>query len=358
MLSETQRPVPPTGEEPRPAILRSICEAGGPSIAVGPDSPMLGVLRDLEMLSATEAPAVFWGEPGTGRRTLALAVHALSRRRAQTLLRVRAVAQQEPRAPAFSVETLPADGPARVMSAEGLAELIADGPGGTLLLEGLSDLPALAQEQLIVLLDRFHSVGADQSHQIPRVLAVATDPPLALVEDGELSEELYYRLGVFVIGVPPLRERPTDVLAVAQHVVARANALHRLTVHGLDEPTAECLRGAPWPGNIPELRRAVEHAAIRARSGWIRPHHLPGEVKGPNSASPPARLVIPIGITAADAERRLILATLEQTGFNKTEAARRLGMDVKTVRTKLKSYDLSERARRRRDRSSSPGQAH
>lgn len=358
MHPEADSTAPSPGEEPGALLLRRILEAGGPAIAVGRQSPLVAVLRDLSILSATRAPAVFWGEPGSGRRTLARALHALSGRADQPWVRLRAVDDGRPAAPAaLSIEH---DGkrPRTDLAAfSDLPHLLSSADAGTLLLEGLTGIPPLVQEQLVGLLDRLHAVG-EVADELPRVLAICDEEPLTLVEDGDLSEELYYRLGVFVLAVPALRERESDIVAIAQHVVRQANGLHRLSVRGLDEPTLERLRQAPWPGNVPELRRTVEHAAIRARSGWIRPHHLPREMGGPDSASPPARLVLSVGITAADAERRLILATLEQTGFNKTEAARRLGMDVKTVRNKLKSYDLSERNRRRRDRSSSPGRKH
>ena len=131
--------------------------------------------------------------------------------------------------------------------------------------------------------------------------------------------------------------------------------MHRLAVRGFTEETMTHLQTGAWPGNVPELRKVVEHAGIRAGSGRIHLEHLPGRRDGPNSASPPRTPRAPCRITAADAERRLVLATLEQTGFNKSEAARKLGMDVKTVRNKLKLYGLPDKARRRRDKSTSPG---
>ena len=326
-------------------VLSGIQRAGGPSVAVGDDSPLGPILRELETLAATETPAVFWGEPGSGRRTLARTLHALSRRREGPFVSYR------------SWTSAAAEVRSGLHSGSGWnASVLAEAERGTLLVEDLGGLPAVDQAEIVAHLDRVHMQDrVEGMGGGARVLAVASERPRSLVVDGDLSEELYHRLSVFVIKVPPLRTRPSDIVAVSRHVVRRANEIHRLAVRGFAEETLTHLQTAAWPGNVPELRKVVEHAAIRAGSGLICPDHLPGKRDGPNSASPPAHLVLPVGITAADAERRLVLATLEQTGFNKSEAARQLGMDVKTVRNKLKLYGLPDQTRRRRDKSTSPG---
>ena len=329
-------------------VLGRIHRAGGPTIAIGDESPLGPILRELETLAATETPAVLWGEPGSGRRTLARALHALSRRRDGPFLTCRP--WSAPRAPAERT-------PVAVPAAQWRTSSLVEAERGTLLLEDLAGLTPVAQAELVAHLDRVH--GLERVEGVAagaRVLAIASEPPRTLVVDGDLSEELYYRLSVFVIKVPPLRARPSDIVAISKHVVQRANQMHRLSVRGFSEETLTQLQTGAWPGNVPELRKVVEHAAIRAGSGCIHLDHLPGRRDGPNSASPPAHLVLPVGITAADAERRLVLATLEQTGFNKSEAARQLGMDVKTVRNKLKLYGLPDKTRHRRDKSTSPGQ--
>ncbi len=318
--------------QPLTDLVGRIRQAGGPHIPIGCGSPLGPILHELETLASTEAPAVFWGEPGAGRRTLARALHALSRRRAGPFVTWRV-------------------GEPKGLSSAG---------GGTMLIEDLSGLPDAVQADIVAHLDGAHALEQPDGRRPEaraRVLAISVDAPQALVLDDDLSEDLYHRLSVFVIKVPPLRARPSDVVAISRHVVRRANAMHRLSVRGFSSDTIDRLQSAPWPGNVPELRKVVEHAAIRARRGRIHLEHLPGERGDPDSASSPAHLVLPVGITAADAERRLVLATLEQTGFNKSEAARRLGMDVKTVRNKLKTYGLPDRIRRGHDRSSSPGQS-
>jgi two-component system response regulator AtoC len=147
-------------------------------------------------------------------------------------------------------------------------------------------------------------------------------------------------LGVFVAAVPPLRCRRSDIPVLAEHFLRRANAQLRLTARGFTEPATSALMRAPWLGNAFELRNVVEHAALVAGERLVGVECLPSldPTASPSPSSP--KVVVPVGTSAADAERKLILATLEHTGFNKAEAARTLDLDVKTVRAKLRAYGI------------------
>jgi DNA-binding NtrC family response regulator len=139
--------------------------------------------------------------------------------------------------------------------------------------------------------------------------------------------------------VPPLRERIEDLPLLTQHFVRDFNRKHGMEVAGVRDESRALLEAYPWPGNVRELRNVLERAVIVARSGWIEPSHLPPYFRSAASGRP--ALQVPVGTSAAEAEKALILRTLEHVGNNKAEAARRLGLDVKTIRNKLKSYGMT-----------------
>src|SRR6185437_10453864 len=161
------------------------------------------------------------------------------------------------------------------------------------------------------------------------------------IQEGRLREDLYYRLTVFTVHLPPLRDRKEDIPLLAQHFIAEFNKKHGGNVEALREDALEMLMMYSWPGNVREFRNVMERALILSKSEWIETFHLPPYLRGSGSEIS-TKIVLPVGITAAEAERELILKTLERTNHNKAEAARQLGLDVKTIRNKLKSYKIED----------------
>jgi DNA-binding NtrC family response regulator len=157
------------------------------------------------------------------------------------------------------------------------------------------------------------------------------------VASGSLRHDLYYRLAVFSVTLPPLRDRREDLPLLTRHFVRQFNRKHSADVEGAGPEVLALFDAYGWPGNVRELRNVLERAVILARAGWIEPAHLPPFLRRPAAAATDA-ISIPAGATAAEAERLLVVATLERVGGNKTEAARRLGVDVKTIRNKLRSW--------------------
>jgi transcriptional regulator with PAS, ATPase and Fis domain len=172
-----------------------------------------------------------------------------------------------------------------------------------------------------------------------RVLAATNQNPVTAVEQGRLRRDLYFRLNVFTVTLPALRDRRDDIPALVQHFIAKANEKHGAAVQAVRPEVWERLKEYSWPGNVRELKNALERAVIVAQGDWIELSHLPPYLR---HAAPPAEeaIVLPAGVTAAETEKQLILKTLEQTGHNKAAAARRLGLDVKTIRNKLKAYGI------------------
>ena len=174
-----------------------------------------------------------------------------------------------------------------------------------------------------------------------RVIAATNQEPRAAVQSGKLREDLYYRLNVFTLAMPPLRERGSDISLLVQHFIGEFNRKHGLRVEGVRDPAAQLIREYSWPGNVRELRNVIERAVILAKGEWIEPSHLPAYISRPETGAP-SKIVLPVGATLADAEKEILTRTLVDSGNNKAEAARRLGVDVKTIRNKLKSYGLDE----------------
>src|SRR5262249_47845533 len=181
--------------------------------------------------------------------------------------------------------------------------------------------------------------------------------PMKAIAEGKLREDLYYRLNVFTIHLPPLRERREDIAPLARHFAEEFAAKNRLAVSAFEASAMEALTSHAWPGNVRELKNAVERGALLAAGRAIRAEHLPPEVVAGRVhgslvavADPPqpasvavgsgSVVAVPIGTSMDQAEQALIRSTLSHTGGNKTRAAKILGISLKTMHNKVKKYQL------------------
>ena len=174
-----------------------------------------------------------------------------------------------------------------------------------------------------------------------RVLAATNKVPGEAVKKGSLREDLYYRLNVFHIHLPPLRDRKEDIPAISESLIALLNARHECRVTGISPEVQAIFQEYHWPGNVRELRNALERAVILARQGLIERKHLPATFFSPEKEEPVVDsdcVQFRVGATVEQAERGLILKTLEHTKNNKTRAAEILGISLKTLHNKLKEY--------------------
>jgi DNA-binding NtrC family response regulator len=177
-----------------------------------------------------------------------------------------------------------------------------------------------------------------------RVIAATNAPVEQLLERGKFREDLYYRLNVFPLALPPLRKRREDLLLLAEHFLAEFSRANDRTLAGFSEDALALLAKYNWPGNVRELRNAIQRAVILCREGEIQAHHLPPRVRAgtsaaaPEHAAAPGSVSLPVGTSIDDAERVLILETLASCGGNKTQAAAQLGISVKTLYVKLNKY--------------------
>jgi len=308
---------------------------------VGSSKPMSEVYDLIQSLSTTDASAIVTGESGTGKELAARTIHRLSKRASGPFIAVNAAAIPETliESEVFGHEKGALSG--AVGTRHRCVELA---NGVALLLDEIGEMPALLQPKLLRVLEdgKVRRLGGKQEFEFDvRVIAATNQDPRMAIRDGKLREDLYYRLTVFTVHLPPLRDRKEDIPLLAQHFIGEFNKKHNINVEALRDEALEMLMTYSWPGNVREFRNVLERALILARGEWIETSHLPPYLRNP-SAESSTKIVLPLGITAAEAERELILKTLEKTGHNKAEAARQLGLDVKTIRNKLKTYKIEE----------------
>jgi DNA-binding NtrC family response regulator len=307
---------------------------------IGESRAIQTLRRTIESLASSNVSAILTGESGTGKEVAARVIHAASARRDKPFVAVNAAAIPEGlvESEVFGHEQGAFTGATR--SRPGLFELA---NGGTLFLDEIAEMPIALQPKLLRVLELGHvrrlGGGRDLRFDV-RILAATNRNPVQAIRDGRLREDLYYRLNVFELVLPPLRERTEDIALLAQYFIRELGAKHGVQVEGVGEAARELLEAHPWPGNVRELRNVIERATIVARSGWIEPRHLPPYLQALRHGGSPV-LTLPAGTTLAEAERLLILQTLDRVGHNKAEAARQLGLDVKTIRNKLRSYGYS-----------------
>ncbi len=304
---------------------------------VGRSRPMREVYKLLRMLGESDASAIVTGESGTGKELAALTLHALSARSKGPFVAVNTAAIPETltESELFGHEKGAFTGALR--SRTGYFE---QANGGTLFLDEISEMPMAIQAKLLRVLEdgRVRRIGSARDLEVDvRVLAATNRRPDEAVDQGRLRRDVFYRLSVFTVEMPPLRDRVDDLPLLIQHFIRRFNPKHGAETEGISDAALAAMSSYRWPGNVRELRNVIERAVILARRGWIEPVHLPPFIRDRRDEAA-GSVVLPAGSTVADAERLLILETLKQMDNNKSRAARALGIDVKTIRYKLRSY--------------------
>lgn len=308
---------------------------------VGQSKAMKDLQRMVQVLAESDASAIITGPSGTGKEVIARAIHSLSARKDMPFVAINAAAIPEGliESEIFGHEQGAFTGANRARP--GCFEL-AD--GGTLFLDEIAEMPMQLQPKLLRILEdgKARRLGGSKEIQFDvRVIAATNRELSAAVKDGLLREDLFYRLSVFDIALPPLHQREGDIALLTRHFIRQFSQKHNIQTEGINSSAQALLEAHPWPGNVRELRNVIERALIIAKGGWIEPQHLPMYLQSIKAGSSPT-IQLPAGTTLAEAEKLLIMQTLERTGNNKAETARQLGLDVKTIRNKLKSYGISD----------------
>lgn len=326
-----------TREENR-LLRRQLSEVGQVGLMFGKSLAMRRVIASIEQLADSSASVVITGESGTGKELAARTIHDLSPRRNAPYIGVNCAAMPDTliESELFGHERGAFTGADR--RKEGCFELA---NGGTLLLDELGEMKIELQAKLLRVIEeqRLRRVGG--TTEIPlnvRVLAASNRDMERAVKEGRLREDLFYRLSVFSITMPPLRDRIEDVPLLAEAFIRYYSERDRKQIIGANEDTLLALRNHPWPGNVRQLRNVIERALVVAKGPLITPNDLPAEFRwaGKSEAS---QVQVRLGTTIDDAERELITRTIEFAGGNKTRAAEILGISAKTLYNKLERYE-------------------
>ena len=301
-----------------------------------------GAFRDtLELLSLaadSTAPLLVTGESGTGKELVAAYAHEHSRYAAGPLVKVNcaAIPGELLESEMFGVEKGAFTGALRATRGR-----FREAHGGTLMLDEIGEMDLGLQAKLLrVLQDKqVQPVGGGRSHQVDvRVVATTNRDLRQAIDGGQFREDLFFRLAVFELQLPPLRERPGDILPLARLFVRE---LAEGPTPRLSASTEALLHGHAWPGNIRELRNALERAVILARGGTIQPAHLPPGMTPRSVATPPPEPSTAPS-TIRDMERQLIVDTLTANDGNRSQTAKALGLSRRTLYYKLDRYGLGE----------------
>jgi DNA-binding NtrC family response regulator len=323
------------------ALRRDLRAAGKIGVLVGTSDPMQDVMRQVEIAAPSTASVLITGETGSGKEMVARSIHMLSPRAERPFVAINCSAIPES---LMESEIFGHEKGAFTGAAERRIGCFELADGGTLLLDEIGEMPAPTQAKLLRVLEdhKVRRLGSKVETAVDvRVVAATNKNPEQAVADGHLRQDLYFRLNVFHIHLPPLRDHKDDLTLLIDHLLADISAKYDKKVTGVGADVMDLFKSYPWPGNVRELRNVLERSAIASDRGIVNKQHLPGEF-GKTSAmttSGLAGLRFPVGTTVDAAERELILQTLTATAQNKTRAADLLGISLKTLHNKLKEYE-------------------
>jgi DNA-binding NtrC family response regulator len=339
---------------------RQLIYKGSLGELVGASSRMVEIFALLQQAGPSKACVLITGESGTGKEMVARTLHALSPRRQGPFIAINCAALPES---LIESELFGHEKGSFTGASERRAGCFEVAQHGTLLLDEIGEMPMQTQAKLLRILEdsKVRRLGGKTEFEVDvRVVAATNKVPEEAVRGGHLREDLYYRLNVFHIHLPPLRERKDDIQPIAEALMGDLNRKHDCRASDISPAVIESFERHNWPGNVRELRNVLERAVILAGEGSIELRHLPAFLQTqkvsatvatpaatavaaaaappPPPADEPDTIKFQIGTTVEDAEKGLILRTLEHTRNNKTRAAEILGISLKTLHNKLKEY--------------------
>ncbi|MCB9735946.1 MAG: sigma-54-dependent Fis family transcriptional regulator [Deltaproteobacteria bacterium] len=308
---------------------------------IGESEPMKEVNALIERVAATGVSVLLTGESGTGKEVAARAIHDLSPRKDGAFVAVNCAALPEN---LLESELFGHERGAFTDAKRARRGLFLEADGGTLLLDEIGEMPITMQAKLLRALQerRVRPVGSDRDHPFDTRVIAATNRDLEeSIQEGSFREDLYYRLNVVNISLPPLRQRGNDIMLLAQRFIQDFATRHGVGVKGIAPDAAQCLLRYDWPGNVRELMNAIERGVALARFDTLQVVDLPERIRDYT----PQRLSFETNspddfVTLEELERRYILRCLEAHGGNKSAAGRVLGVDRKTLHRKLARWGM------------------
>jgi DNA-binding NtrC family response regulator len=317
-------------------LRRQLREKGTFGRIVGHSPSMRSIYQVIEQAAPTPASVLIIGESGTGKELVAQTIHQLSPRIDAPFVGINCAAIPET---LLESEIFGHERGAFTGAVDRRAGCFELADRGTIFLDEIAEMVPVTQVKLLRVLQerRFRRLGGRMEQEVDvRVLAATNMNPHDAIRDGKLRDDLFYRLNVFTIELPSLRERKEDLPLLIQTFLDEFNARDGRHIRAVTPEAMRMLEVYDWPGNVRELRNVMERATILARGELIEPQHLP-RFTAPARANESStnRLTMAPGMTVDEAERRLILATVEAAGGNKTRAAEMLGISLKTLHNKL-----------------------
>jgi DNA-binding NtrC family response regulator len=325
------------------ALRRQLREHGTFGSLIGNSPEMRKIYSIIEQSSPTGASVLITGESGTGKELVAQTIHQLSPRASFPFVAINCAAIPETllESEIFGHEKGAFTGAAD--RRQGCFEL-AD--RGTLFLDEIGEMTPATQVKLLRVLQerKFRRLGGRTEQSVDvRVIAATNVDPQEAVKQGKLREDLFYRLNVFAFRLPPLRERKEDLQLLIQAFINEFNTRNQKNIAAVDHQSMRMLEHYAWPGNVRELRNVIERATILAPGPFIEAKHLPPVLAEEPPPQHQPQVALAPGTTVEEAERRLILMTLEHTRDNKTRAAEILGISLKTLHNKLNKLRLRKK---------------
>jgi len=324
---------------------RKLRDTGSLGALVGSSRKMQEIFRLTEMVAPSTASVLITGASGTGKELVARTIHELSPRRNRPFIAINCAAIPET---LIESEIFGHEKGAFTGALERRTGCFELAEGGTLLLDEIGEMPVATQAKLLRVLEdrKLRRLGSKVETTVDvRVLAATNKVPEEAVAKGELRNDLYYRLNVFNIHMPLLREHKEDLQELAQSLLAEMSQKHGRKVATISDAVLHAFQNYSWPGNVRELRNTLERAVIVCEGPVIETRHLPpgfGQMTSRPAVNDPDAVRLGVGTTVEEAERLLILKTLEATSNNKTRAAEILGISLKTLHNKLKEYGSAQ----------------
>jgi DNA-binding NtrC family response regulator len=308
---------------------------------LGRSTVMREVLEDIKQVAPTAATVLLQGESGTGKELIAKVIHQLSSRARQPLVTVHCAALTPT---LLESELFGHEKGAFTGAHERRIGRFEQAQGGTLFLDEIGEVDAAIQVKLLRFLGErtFERVGSNKTLTADvRVIAATNKNLEEMVKTSKFREDLFFRLRVVEIWLPPLRERPEDIPVLAQAFLKEFSEANNKAVGRYSSEAMDLLLRYRWPGNVRELRTAVEHAVVLSRGDKITPRDLPPWVRNaPLTAATPRQILTRNDLTIEEAEKELILLALKETEGNRTQAAKKLGMSRRNLHRKLREYNF------------------
>ncbi len=303
---------------------------------ISKDSKMQVIFQLIEDIAPTDATVLIQGESGTGKELVARAIHEQSPRKDKPFVVIDCSAYPATllESELFGHEKGAFTGAVRQKSGR-----FEQANGGTVFLDEIGEIPLSAQIKLLRVLQTqsFERLGGEKTLIVDiRIIAATNRNLLEEVKAGQFREDLYYRLNVIPLQLPPLSKRRNDVPLLAEHFLRRFALVHRKTIHSFSPETMRVLLDHPWPGNVRELENTIEHAVVLAKGPRIETAHLPAALRTANASPTP----VDRSSTIVQHERKLLKETMEACGWNKKKAAQRLGISRSTLYEKLRKYEI------------------